>query len=153
MNPDQHMDSQLTRKYPKMPLVGVGAVVIKNGKILLVKRAFEPGKGKWSVPGGVVELGEKLAVACAREMEEETGLKGQVLELINAYDMIVPDLSGKIMYHYVLIDFLVKPLGGVEKPSDEVLEMRWVSYEETKELEMTVSARKALEELFGGVRA
>jgi len=147
------MDSQLTRKYPKMPLVGVGAVVIKNGKILLVKRAFEPGKGKWSVPGGVVELGEKLAVACAREMEEETGLKGQVLELINAYDMIVPDLSGKIMYHYVLIDFLVKPLGGVEKPSDEVLEMRWVSYEETKELEMTVSARKALEELFGGVRA
>lgn len=153
MNPDQHMDSQLTRKYPKMPLVGVGAVVIKNGKILLVKRAFEPGKGKWSVPGGVVELGEKLAVACAREMEEETGLKGQVLELINAYDMIVPDQSGKIMYHYVLIDFLVKPLGGVEKPSDEVLEMRWVSYEETKELEMTVSARKALEELFGGVRA
>jgi len=147
------MDSQLTRKYPKMPLVGVGAVVIKDGKILLVKRAFEPGKGKWSVPGGVVELGEKLTVACAREMEEETGLKGQVLELINAYDMIVPDLSGKIMYHYVLIDFLVKPLGGVEKPSDEVLEMRWVSYEETKELEMTVSARKALEELFGGVRA
>ena len=138
------------RKYPWAPLTGVGAVAIKNGKILLVKRAFEPGKGKWSIPGGLVELGERLVEACAREMEEETGIKVHILELINAYDMIVPDDSGKIMYHYVLIDFLAKPIGGTEKASVEVLEMKWVTYDEAKSMDLTNSARNALQELFGG---
>ena len=130
-------------------MIGVGAVAIKDGKILLMKRAFEPGKGKWSIPGGLVEVGETLSDACAREMEEETGIKIHVLELINAYDMIVPDEAGKIKYHYVLIDFLVKPIGGTERPSVEVLEMKWVTYEEARQLDMTNSARKALQELFG----
>ena len=130
-------------------MIGVGAVAIKDGKILLMKRAFEPGKGKWSIPGGLVEVGETLSDACAREMEEETGIKIQVLELINAYDMIVPGEEGKIKYHYVLIDFLVKPVGGTERSSVEVLEMKWVTYEEARQLDMTNSARKALQELFG----
>jgi ADP-ribose pyrophosphatase YjhB (NUDIX family) len=141
--------AQERREYPRAPLIGVGAVAIKDGKILLMKRAFEPGKGKWSIPGGLVEVGETLSDACAREMEEETGIKIHVLELINAYDMIVPDEAGKIKYHYVLIDFLVKPIGGTERPSVEVLEMKWVTYEEARQLDMTNSARKALQELFG----
>ena len=141
--------TQERREYPRAPLIGVGAVAIKDGKILLMKRAFEPGKGKWSIPGGLVEVGETLSDACAREMEEETGIKIHVLELINAYDMIVPDEAGKIKYHYVLIDFLVKPIGGTERPSVEVLEMKWVTYEEARQLDMTNSARKALQELFG----
>ncbi len=116
-----------------------------------MRRAFEPGKGKWSVPGGLVELGERMKDACVRELEEETGIKGQALELIDAYDMIVPDESEKIMYHYVLIDYLVKPSGGTESPSPEVLEMKWVSYEESKQMDMTNSARKALQELFEGL--
>ena len=130
-------------------MIGVGAVAIKDGKILLMKRAFEPGKGKWSIPGGLVEVGETISDACAREMEEETGIKIHVLELINAYDMIVPDEAGKVKYHYVLIDFLVKPIGGTERSSVEVLEMKWVTYEEARQLDMTNSARKALQELFG----
>jgi 8-oxo-dGTP diphosphatase len=138
------------REYPHAPMIGVGAVAIKNGRILLVKRAFDPGKGKWSIPGGLVELGEKLSDACIRETEEETGIKIQVLELINAYDMVVPDDAGKIKYHYVLIDFLASPVGGAEKSSDEVLEMKWVTYEEAKKMDMTNSARRALQELFGG---
>lgn len=125
-------------------------MAIKDGKILLVKRAFEPGKGKWSIPGGLVEVGERLVDACAREMEEETGIKIQVLELINAYDMIVPDETGKITYHYVLIDFLAKPIGGIEGASVEVLEKKWVTYEEAKRMDLTNSARKALQELFSG---
>lgn len=141
--------AQERREYPRAPLIGVGAVAIKDGKILLMKRAFEPGKGKWSIPGGLVEVGETLSDACAREMEEETGIKIHVLELINAYDMIVPDEAGKIKYHYVLIDFLVKPIGGTERSSVEVLEMKWVTYEETRLMDMTNSARKALQELFG----
>jgi len=131
-------------------LVGVGAVVMKNGKILLVKRAFEPGAGKWSIPGGLVELGEKLSEACAREMEEETGIEIEVLELINAFDMVDLDESGKVMYHYVLVDFLARPIGGEDKPSAEVTEMKWVTRDEAKGMDLTRTARKAIEELFGG---
>ena len=138
------------REYPDHPLVGVGAVAIEKGKILLVRRAFEPGAGKWSVPGGLVELGEKLSDACEREAEEETGLKVQVLELINVFDMIDKDESGKVRYHYVLADFLVKPVGGELKPNAEVTELKWYTREETKNLEMTRTARRALDELFGG---
>jgi len=138
------------RKYPGAPLVGVGAVAMKNGKILLVKRAFEPGAGKWSIPGGLVELGEKLSEACAREMEEETGIEIEVLELINAFDMVDLDESGKVVYHYVLVDFLARPIGGEDKPSAEVTEMKWVTREEAKGMDLTRTARKAIEELFGG---
>ena len=138
------------REYPDHPLVGVGAVAIEKGKILLVKRAFEPGTGKWSVPGGLVELGEKLSEACEREAEEETGLKVQVLELINVFDMIDKDESGRVRYHYVLADFLVKPISGELKANEEVTELKWYTREETKNLDMTKTARRALDELFGG---
>jgi len=127
--------------------------VIENGKILLVKRAFDPGAGKWSVPGGLVELGEKLSEACAREAEEETGLRVQVLELINVFDMIEKEESGKIKYHYVLVEFLAKPVSGELKPNVEVAELRWFTREETKSLEMTRTARRAIDELFGGLGA
>lgn len=137
------------RAYPKLPLVGVGAVAIKNGKILLIKRAFDPGAGKWSIPGGLVEVGEKLSDACARETEEETGIQVEILELINVFDMIDRDDAGKVKYHYVLVDFLAKPTGGEEKVSPEVTEIRWVTHDEAKKLDLTKTARKALEELFG----
>jgi len=127
--------------------------VIENGKILLVKRAFDPGAGKWSVPGGLVELGEKLSEACAREAEEETGLRVQVLELINVFDMIENEDPGKIKYHYVLVEFLVKPVSGELKPNAEIAELRWFTREETKTLDMTRTARRAMDELFGGLGA
>ena len=148
-----HMDAQQdhqNREYPSAPLIGVGAVIIKEGKILLVKRAFAPGEGKWSIPGGLVELGEKLSDACERETEEETGLKVKVLELINVFDMIDKDDQGRVQYHYVLVDFLAKPVGGAEKMSAEATEMKWVTHQEAKSLDMTKTARKAIEELFGG---
>ncbi len=144
-----HESSENRREYPNKPFVGVGAVTIKNGKILLIKRAFEPGAGKWSIPGGLVEIGEKLSEACARETEEETGVQVEVLELINVFDMIDKDEEGKVKYHYVLVDFLAKPTGGEEKKSQEVTEIQWVTHDEAKKLDLTKTARKALEELFG----
>jgi len=141
---------QNKRVYPSAPLVGVGAVAIKNGKILLVKRAFDPGAGKWSIPGGLVEVGEKLSEACTRETEEETGIKVEILELINVFDMIDRDEAGKTKYHYVLVDFLAKPVGGEERKSEEVTEIAWVDYQEAKGMDLTKTARRALEELFGG---
>lgn len=147
MSSDELHENQ--RAYPKMPLVGVGAVTIKNGKILLIKRAFEPGAGKWSIPGGLVEVGEKLSEACARETEEETGIQVEILELINVFDMIDKDEDGKVKYHYVLVDFLAKPVGGQERECAEVMEIQWATPDEAKKMDLTRTARKALEELFG----
>ena len=141
------------REYPDAPLVGVGTVTIKSGKILLIRRAFEPGAGKWSIPGGLVEVGEKLSEAAARETEEETGVRVEVLELINVFDMIDRDESGRAKYHYVLVDFLSKPVGGKERVSDEVTDIKWVTFEEARTMDLTRTARKALEELFGGAVA
>ena len=141
---------KVKREYPDVPLVGVGAVAIKNGKILLIKRAYPPGEGKWSIPGGLVEVGEKLSAAVERETEEETGIKVQTLELINVFDMVDRDPAGKVQYHYVLVDFLVKPTGGKEAPSEEVKELKWVVWDEAKGMDLTKTARRALEELFGG---
>jgi 8-oxo-dGTP diphosphatase len=138
------------REYPGRPLVGVGVVAIKDGKILLVKRAFDPGAGRWSVPGGLVEVGEKLSDAGARETLEETGIEVQLLELINVFDVIEPDENGKVKYHYVLVDFLARPIGGKEIPSPEVTEIKWVAYEEAKGMDLTKTARRAIMELFGG---
>ncbi|OGS41882.1 MAG: hypothetical protein A3K67_01920 [Euryarchaeota archaeon RBG_16_62_10] len=140
----------MRREYPDAPLVGVGAVAIRDGKILLVRRAFAPGEGKWSIPGGLVEVGEKLSEACTRETEEETGVKVEPLELINVFDMIDRDDDGKIKYHYVLVDFLAKPVGGAERASPEVTEMKWVDYDIAKKMDLTKTARRALDELFGG---
>jgi ADP-ribose pyrophosphatase len=143
--------NSLKRTYPSAPLVGVGTVTIKEGKILLVRRAFEPGAGKWSIPGGLVEVGEKLSEAGARETEEETGIKVEILELINVFDMIDRDDKDKVKYHYVLVDFLAKPVGGKEHTSNEVTDLKWVTFQEAKAMELTRTARKALEELFGGL--
>ncbi len=138
------------REYPNRPLVGVGVVTIHDGKVLLVKRAFEPAAGKWSIPGGLVEVGEKLSEAAQRETEEETGLKVQVLELINVFDVIEKDADGRVRYHYVLVDFLARLVGGEERRNDEVLDMKWVSHSEMKGMDLTRTARRALDELFGG---
>jgi len=137
------------REYPEIPLVGVGTVTIKNGKILLVRRAFDPGAGKWSIPGGLVEVGEKLSEAAARETEEETGIQVEILELINVFDMIDLDDAKRVKYHYVLVDFLSKPIGGKERICDEVTDIKWVTFDEAKTMDLTKTARKALEELFG----
>jgi len=145
----ENSKARIKREYPDAPLVGVGAVTIKNGKILMVKRAFPPGEGKWSIPGGLVEVGEKLSEACARETEEETGVKIEVLELINVFDMVDKDEGGRVRYHYILVDFLAKPVGGADRPSEEVTELKWVDYEVAKKMDLTRTARRAIEELFG----
>ena len=136
----------IPREYPDYPMVGVGAVVIVNGKILLVKRASPPGRGRWSIPGGVPEVGEKLKDAVLRELYEETGVRGRVLGLIDVEEYIEYDKEDKVRYHYVLLDFLVEPIGEVEpKASSDALEARFWSIEYAlKSLELTISTRKLL---------
>ncbi|HMC75745.1 MAG TPA: NUDIX hydrolase [Vicinamibacterales bacterium] len=100
------------RSYPDRPVVGVGAVVLVDGRVVLVKRTHEPLKGAWNLPGGGVELGETLEEACAREVLEETGLVVDVGPVIEVFDRIMHDQAGMVQYHFVLVDYVCRPTGG-----------------------------------------
>jgi ADP-ribose pyrophosphatase YjhB (NUDIX family) len=126
----------MRRDYPDRPIVGVGAVVVDDGRALVVRRATEPLKGEWSIPGGMLELGEKLREGITREVLEETGLEIEVGEVLDVFDSIFPDAEGKTQYHYVLIDFIGRPVGGELCASSDVSEAKWVSAEEAAGLGM-----------------
>jgi len=100
------------RSYPDRPWVGVGGIVFQDDKVLLVKRGREPGLGKWSIPGGAVEIGETVNRAIQREIEEETGLIVEVIDLIEIFERIIPDPQGRILYHYILLDYWCVIKGG-----------------------------------------
>jgi len=139
------------RIYPSKPLLGVGAVVLINDKILLVKRGSPPGKLKWSVPGGLVEVGESILDAVKRELMEETGLEGEPQKLLNIAEVIISDNSGTIKYHYVILDFEVK-LKNVSKPkpSSDVIEAVFKSIEEALSMDLTAPTRDLLIKLKNG---
>jgi 8-oxo-dGTP diphosphatase len=101
-----------TRAYPSRPIVGVGAVILAGDGVVLIKRRFEPLAGRWSLPGGAVEVGETLQAATAREILEETGLVVEVGPVVDVFDRILLDEAGKVRYHFVLVDYLCRPLGG-----------------------------------------
>lgn len=132
------------REYPEIPRVGVGGLVVDGGKLLLIKRAFEPSSGLWSIPGGLLELGESLEEAVAREVEEETGIKVEVGELLDVLNWVIRDEQGKIKYHYVLIDFLAKPVGGKLRKSRETIDVRWVKLEDLDKYALTRTARRLI---------
>jgi len=133
------------RFYPSQPIVGVGAIIVCDGKILLEKRKGEPGKGKWSVPGGLVELGERAEDAVIREVKEETGLEVADPELIDVVDNIVRDENGEVKYHFVIIDYFVKLKGGELRAADDAEEIRWVPLDEAEKYDLTKTFRSFLQ--------
>jgi 8-oxo-dGTP diphosphatase len=108
------------REYPDRPIVGVGAVIVQDGRVVLVRRRFEPLQGQWSLPGGGVEVGETLEIAVAREMLEETGLHVEVGAVVEVFDRIMRDADGRVRYHYVLVDYLCRPVGGELRAGSDV---------------------------------
>jgi mutator protein MutT len=114
------------RQYPERPIVGVGAVIVDEGKIVLVKRKYEPLKGHWSLPGGMVEVGETLEAALTREMLEETGLNVVVGPVIEVFDRITLDEQQRAEYHYVLIDYVCWPSAGTLRAASDVEAAIWV---------------------------
>ena len=114
----------MQREYPEAPLVGIGAVVVDRGRVLLVRRGREPLKGQWSLPGGLLELGESLTAGVAREVLEETGLVVEPIELIELLDRIHRD-SDRVRYHYVLADYLCRVRGGSLKAASDADAVRW----------------------------
>ena len=115
----------MQREFPETPLMSVGAVVVEGGRVLLVRRGCEPLKGEWSLPGGLVELGESLEAALIREVGEETGLIVQPLELIELLDRIHRD-GQRVRYHYVIADYLCRVTGGQLRAASDADAVRWV---------------------------
>jgi ADP-ribose pyrophosphatase YjhB (NUDIX family) len=115
----------LQREFPLAPLVGVGAVVVEQGRVLLVQRGTEPAKGQWSIPGGLIDVGESLREAVAREVREETGLIVEPVELIELLDRIHRD-GDRVRYHYVIADYLCRVVGGTLLAASDADAVRWV---------------------------
>ncbi|MFQ6073987.1 MAG: NUDIX hydrolase [Candidatus Bathyarchaeia archaeon] len=134
-------EKTLSREYPTRPIVGAGALMIENGKLLLIKRGAKPGQGKWSIPGGLVELGERVQEAIVREVKEECGLDIEVERLIDVFDSITRDEKERIQYQFVVVNFLAKIKGGTLKNADDVLEARWVPLNEVEKYNLTNSFR------------
>jgi 8-oxo-dGTP diphosphatase len=134
----------LKRLYPIQPIVGVGAIMLCDGKILLEKRKNDPVKGKWSVPGGLVELGESVEQTVIREVKEETGLEVEKPEHIDVVDNIVRDEGGQIKYHFVIIDYVVKLKGGRLKAASDAEELSWVALNDVERYDLTKTIREFL---------
>ena len=119
----------MAREYPERPVVGVGGVVVQDGRALIVKRGHEPRKGEWSLPGGLVELGETLVAATKREIKEETGLDVEVGDVVEVFDR-VHRFDGRIQYHFVIVDYLCRPIGGALAAGDDAEDVAWVTVDE-----------------------
>jgi len=131
------------REYPERPVVGVGGVVIRDGRVLLVRRGSEPLKGEWSIPGGTLELGETIAEGVARELREETGLQVRVLDLIEVFERIFPG-KGRPQYHFVILDYLCEAADGTPQPGSDVTDVAFAGEEELARYHLTPTATRVI---------
>jgi 8-oxo-dGTP diphosphatase len=137
----------LKREYPETPLIGVGAIIIENGRVLLVKRGHPPLAGEWSIPGGVLEVGELLREAAMREAKEETGLTVDPGEILGVFDRLIRT-GDRVQYHYVLIDFLCRRISGELQPGSDADEVRWFSLEEIPALNLASDTAEVVQKAF-----
>jgi 8-oxo-dGTP diphosphatase len=126
----------MQREFPEAPLVGIGAIIIENARVVLVKRAHPPLQAEWSIPGGVLEVGELMREAAIREAREETGLTVEPGELLGVYDRVLRNADKRVQYHYVLIDFLCRRVAGDLEAASDAAEVRWFSWEELPPLRL-----------------
>ncbi len=143
----------MKREFPEFPLVGVGAIIIDPPRVLLVKRAHPPIQGQWSIPGGVLEVGEMVRDAAIREAREETGLIVEPGELLGVFDRVLRDREQRVQYHYVLIDFLCKPVGGELRAASDAEEVRWFTLEELPALNLARDTQEVIRKGFAQLAA
>ena len=136
--------SRMKREYPESPLVGVGAVIVddhrEEKRVLLIRRGTAPLLGEWSLPGGVLECGETLREAVVREAREETGLVVETGEMLGVYERVIRGEQGRVRYHYVLIDFLCRPVGGDLNAGSDAADVRWFTRDELPTLNLAYDA-------------
>lgn len=126
----------MKREFPEQPIIGVGAIIIQDARVLLVKRAHPPIQGEWSIPGGALEIGELVREAAVREAREETGLIVEPGELLGVFDRVVRDPQQRVQYHYVLIDFLCRVIGGELRADSDAAEVGWFTRTELPALNL-----------------
>jgi 8-oxo-dGTP diphosphatase len=143
----------MKREYPDRPIVGVGAVIVDAGRVLLVKRGAPPLLGEWSLPGGVVEIAETLRAAAEREALEETGLIVKAGEVLEVLDRIIPGESGRAQYHYVLIDFLCRVTGGELRVGGDAADVAWSGESELSKFKLEKPALEVIQKAFASFRS
>ena len=146
------MCSTESRQYPSRPFLGVGALIFDGGRLLLVERGHEPLKGYWSLPGGILETGETLEQGVRREVREETGLDVETLSIFEIFQRIMPDAAGKTEYHYVLIDYLCRPMGGSLAAASDVSRVVWVTQPELAQYRLTDGTLAVVERAFAKIQ-
>lgn len=144
----------MNREFPSQPFVGVGAIIIEpdrvspgrtgNARVLLVKRANPPIQGQWSIPGGALEVGELLREAAVREAREETGLIVEPNDLLGVYDRVLRHADGRVQYHYVLVDFLCRPVGGELLAASDAAEVCWFTRDELRALNLAEDTHEVI---------
>lgn len=142
----------MKREFPELPLVGVGAIIIEGDRVVLVKRAHPPIQGQWSIPGGVLEVGEMVREAAVREAREETGLVVEPGVLLGVYDRILRDPEQRVQYHYVLIDFLCRCIGGELLAASDATEVRWFTRAELPDMQLAEDTLDVIAKGFSALR-
>jgi 8-oxo-dGTP diphosphatase len=150
--PNDKPSSRDRREYPERPIVGVGGVVISEGRALLIKRGYPPLEGQWSIPGGTLEVGETLTEGVQRELAEEAGLEVRVLELIEVFERIFHDEAGKIRYHFVILDYLCEMVSGEARAASDVVDVAWASEAELGKYMLTPTATRVIRKAFAMAR-
>lgn len=138
----------MNREYPELPFIGVGSIIIEEDRVVLVRRAHPPIQGHWSIPGGVLEVGEMLREAAIREAREETGLVIEPGELLGVFDRILRDAEKQVQYHYVLIDFLCRRVSGELLAASDAAEVRWFMREELPTLNLAEDTFEVIQKGF-----
>jgi 8-oxo-dGTP diphosphatase len=137
----------MKREFPDHPIVGVGGVVVHRGRVLLIRRGSEPLKGAWSIPGGLLELGEELAEGVRRELKEETGLDVKPLEVLAVFDRVFRE-GPRVRYHYVIVDYACRLIGGRLRAASDVLDARWVRRKDLPQYHLSEKATSVLLQAF-----
>ena len=142
------MPGKDNRRYPKRPIIGIGALIFRRGKILLIERGNEPLKGYWSLPGGALETGERLKEGLRREVMEETSLIVEPGEVFEIFERIMPDKKGRAEYHYVLLDYICKVKGGKLVAASDSSAAAWVPRNKLKDYLLTEGTLGVIERAF-----
>jgi 8-oxo-dGTP diphosphatase len=136
------------REYPERPLVGVGGVVIRDERTLLVRRGSAPLEGEWSIPGGMLELGETILEGVRRELLEETAIEVRVLDLIEVFERVTRDEAGKLKYHFVILDYLCEAVQGEAHAGSDVTDVAWARESELSKYSLTPTATRVIQKAF-----
>ncbi|HEV2420195.1 MAG TPA: NUDIX hydrolase [Candidatus Acidoferrales bacterium] len=147
------METTQRRAYPDRPIVAVGGVVIHDSRVLLIRRGQPPFEGRWSIPGGILEIGETIALGIERELKEETGVRVRAGDLIEIYEKVVRDEQNKPQYHFVILDYACEFVEGTARASGDVTDAAWVSEQELDALALTTAAKRVIRKAFSRVQS